>query len=251
MMNREQQTLKIYSELQEAYDFFNQHLFDNKLPDCIITLQREKNTAGYYSKKRFVNHNSETICEIALNPSYFAIRTIEETLSTLCHEQSHLWQAAFGKPGRGGYHNKEWAAMMINIGLMPSDTGLVGGKTTGDRMTHYIIEGGRFEEACKELITSKYRLSWADRFPPRMQALMGFTGDQDNSEGNENPKPRITWELEDNSDNPESNFTFKTPKKTRNKFTCPKCNANAWGSPSLSIICGVCNVAFLNVDDCE
>lgn len=64
--------------------------------------------------------------EIAMNPVYFSIRTIKATLSTLVHEMVHQWQFHFGKAGRRGYHNKEWAALMERVGLMPSDTGQAG-----------------------------------------------------------------------------------------------------------------------------
>ena len=47
-----------------------------------------------------------------------------------------------------GYHNKEWAAKMREIGLMPTDTGQPGGKDTGQKVTHFIEPGGRFEQAC-------------------------------------------------------------------------------------------------------
>lgn len=35
-----------YDELQAAYDYFNESLFDSELPDCLITLQREKKHTG-------------------------------------------------------------------------------------------------------------------------------------------------------------------------------------------------------------
>lgn len=47
-------TPETYDELQRAYDFFNEKLFSNELPPCLITLQREKRTYGYCSFKRFV-----------------------------------------------------------------------------------------------------------------------------------------------------------------------------------------------------
>ena len=59
--------------------------------------------------------------------------------STLVHEMCHLWQEDFGKPSRGGYHNRQWADKMIQVGLMPTDTGEPGGQLTGQRVTHYII----------------------------------------------------------------------------------------------------------------
>ena len=65
--------------------------------------------------------------EIALNPDTFEDRTDMEILNTLAHEMCHLWQHYFGKPSRGGYHNREWATMMEKIGLMPSSTSEPGG----------------------------------------------------------------------------------------------------------------------------
>ena len=70
-------TIETYNELQTAYDFFNTRLFDGGLPPCLITLQREKRTYGYFSSKRFVGSKSgQMVDEIAMNPSYFAIRSI-------------------------------------------------------------------------------------------------------------------------------------------------------------------------------
>ncbi|EII9919962.1 sprT domain-containing protein, partial [Salmonella enterica] len=41
--------IKAYSELQQAYDWFNPSLFDKALPDLLITLQRGRNTFGYFA----------------------------------------------------------------------------------------------------------------------------------------------------------------------------------------------------------
>jgi hypothetical protein len=43
------------------------------------------------------------------------------------------------KKCRGGYHDRVWGAKMEEVGLMPSNTGLPGGKKNGQQMTHYII----------------------------------------------------------------------------------------------------------------
>ncbi|EEJ5895151.1 hypothetical protein GSN43_004736 [Salmonella enterica] len=82
---------------QRAYDFFNEKLFSNELPPCLITLQREKRTYGYCSFKRFVGRESGyTVDEIAMNP--------------VCH--INLW----GKPGIvvycGGEHCNK-AALVV------------------------------------------------------------------------------------------------------------------------------------------
>lgn len=159
-------SLETYKELELAYAFFNEHLFDGKLPPCLITLQREKRTLGYLSHGRFVNSNGEQIDELAMNPSYFGVRSIKQTLSTLVHEQCHKYQRFIGKRHRAGYHDKVFSEIMEERGLFTSNTGKFGGKRTGQQMTHYIIKDGPFDKACDELIDSEFSLSWFDRFPP-------------------------------------------------------------------------------------
>jgi hypothetical protein len=48
-------TDQAYEELQCAYDYFNEKLFDGKLPPCLITLQRKPRTLGYYAPNNFTN----------------------------------------------------------------------------------------------------------------------------------------------------------------------------------------------------
>ena len=82
-------TPETYAELQHAYDVFNRSLFGGELPECLITLQRNKNTCGYFSPERFVNRNGQCIDEIAVNPSLFAVTPIIEVMQTLVHEMAH------------------------------------------------------------------------------------------------------------------------------------------------------------------
>jgi predicted SprT family Zn-dependent metalloprotease len=145
-------TKQAYARLDAAYDFFNKRLFDGKLPRCLITMQRHRGTYGYFCGERFerAGESEEVADEMALNPDHFDGRSQEDGLSTLVHEMVHVWQFHFGKPplDRDGYHNKQWAAMMKDVGLIPSDTGKPGGAETGRGMSHYIEEGGPFAVAC-------------------------------------------------------------------------------------------------------
>lgn len=234
-------TRDTYLELQSAYDFFNNTLFENRLPPCLITLQREKHTYGYFSSNRFVERSAGDFTdEIAMNPSYFGIRTIEESLSTLVHEMTHLEQQHFGKPGRGRYHNKEWGKLMLRVGLHPSNTGKPGGKMTGDQMTHYIISGGVFEKACAELITTNFTLSWIDRFPPiRPSAPLlmpkGINGGDEDEDDYTSGYSTLSPE-------PPA-FTLVFPvdgKETRTKYVCPLCQTAVWGKKNLVLLCGSC-----------
>jgi hypothetical protein len=161
-------TKQNYDELSHAYDFFNRRLFGGELPGCLFTLQRKSRSMGYFSFERFVNRDDTKSDEIALNPEYFATRPVEDVLSTMAHEQVHQWQRRFGTPPRRGYHDQEFAEKMKAIGLMPSATGTPGGKTTGEKMSHYIMADGPFIHACKELLQTSFVILWYDRFPVQM-----------------------------------------------------------------------------------
>ena len=135
-----------YLTIDALYKTFNEKLFKNELPECIITLQRKRNCCGYFSAERFLNlDDTKTVKdEIALNPETFK-RGQTEIMQTIVHEMCHLWQHHFGeKKSRTVYHNKEWADKMESIGLIPSNTGAQGGKRTGQKMSDYPLEGGLF-----------------------------------------------------------------------------------------------------------
>jgi len=154
----------VYGEWQRAYDYFNEKLFKGELPPCLITLHRHPKARGYFSEKRFLNRAGVSTDEIALNPEYFALNSPKSVMSTLCHEMAHGYIAHFGKDkSRQTYHNLEWADKMTAIGLEPSSTGLPGGKRVGQKITHYIIQGGPFDVFCDELLATGNFVSWFDR----------------------------------------------------------------------------------------
>lgn len=162
------QPIKSYNDIQAAFDYFNKQLFKNELSACLITYQRQKKSLAYFSPKRFANNTAETerVHEIAFNPSTFKGRSDREILSTLVHEMTHLWQEEHGTPPRRNYHNKQWSARMESMGLMPSDTAAEGGKKTGQRVSHYIIEGGKFEKITTPFVSKNQTLLFQDVSEP-------------------------------------------------------------------------------------
>lgn len=145
-------TQDFYDKMQYAYDYFNEKLFNNELPQCMITLQRKNGAYGYYKKNAFTNSKNENIAEIALNPNEFN-RPIKDILSTLVHEQAHLLHDIRGYVSRRGFHSKNWCEIMKDVGLQPvnckdgqdCDTG-------GAKMTHRILEGDIFDSICDDLL---------------------------------------------------------------------------------------------------
>ncbi|KZC39221.1 SprT-like domain-containing protein [Rhodanobacter denitrificans] len=263
-------------ELQQAFDYFNERLFHGVLPPCLITLQRERATFGYFHAKRFVSADGRAFThELALNPSYFVARTLKATLSTLCHELVHLQQEICGTPGRRGYHNAEWATFMKCIGLMPSDTGAPGGRETGERVSHYIVDGGLFDVAADDLLNDQFVLSWIDRYatavPVGMRVPENYRAKEiPNTTAPQIPDPANDGDVGplqassqltslaaselldeiDPRDMPEVAYRgtaqlIKWPSDARNgsrrtKYKCPGCKAQVWGKPKLDIRCGHC-----------
>ncbi len=136
-----------YGAFATAFKHFNAALFEGKLPDVILAFATHKKSYGYFIASRWRSGESDVrVGEIALNPDFLE-RTERDVAATIVHEMVHLWQHAFGRPSRRGYHNAQWADRMEAIGLMPSATGEPGGARVGQRMTHYVIEGGRFAQA--------------------------------------------------------------------------------------------------------
>ena len=198
-----QPTKDTYLQLDRAYDHFNTALFNDALPPCVLVLHRKKGAYGYFWGSTWSErHGKQLTDEIALNPETFAQRSLEEVLSTLVHEMCHLQQHHFGKPSRNGYHNKEWAQMMEQVGLIPTDTGLLGGKKTGQKMTHIIAPEGRFITACTQLLTEGFTIPWHAR-----------TRDAS---------------------------TARKKAASKTKYTCQACGTNAWAKPGTALICGTC-----------
>jgi hypothetical protein len=95
---------------------------------------------------------------------------------------------------------------MIALGVMPSSTGMVGGKITGAKMSHYILDDGPFAKAFADLAATGWKLNLeSTKLPGAPRA----------------PVSKV-------------------------KFTCPGCSANAWGKPGLRIACIPCGVQMIS-----
>lgn len=159
--------ISYYQQFQNAYDFYNERLFDGELQDCLIVFQRKTRTFGYISYDRHsIVGDTQYLHELALNPDYFAYRTVIETLSTLVHEMCHLKQHMDGTETRKTYHNKEFSTLMFERGLQTSHTGEEEGKPVGQNMSHYILPDGKFLEVTLEFLRETDFKNFYDRFTP-------------------------------------------------------------------------------------
>ena len=202
MMTYQSPTAETYEGLEKAFNFYNDKLFENRLPSVIFTLRAGRKAHGYFWAEQFTHReDGDPTHEIAMNPATMS-RDLVEVLSTLVHEMTHLEQQEYGKPGKNGNHNREWVGLMERIGLIPSNTGQPGGKKTGRQMTHYIDPMGDFLTACNELIDTGFDLPYFTR--PREAAA-------------------------------------KKKDLSKVKHTCPSCDFKAWAKQGANLICGDCN----------
>ncbi len=145
-------------KFNEAFEFLNKKLFAGSLTLPVITLQRRRNARAYFCPDRFVSKETGLKNhELAMNPDDFE-RDDKKVLSTLLHEMCHQWQTVFGKPSRGGYHNREWADKMQEVGLQAISKD---GGETGQKVSHEILEGDVFDILADEYIEAGFKIDWA------------------------------------------------------------------------------------------
>jgi hypothetical protein len=243
-------TEELYKQLSVAYEFFNAKLFEGKLPQTVITVQRDRNTMGYFSPLRWSNQAGAKAHEIALNPAYFAKRKVIEVFQTLVHEQCHVWQYEFGDPSRHGYHNEEWASKMISVGLMPSSTGDIGGDKTGQKMSDYPIPNGLFEQTCLTLISDGFSLYWTDRRIAKIDDINDATEILTEMPATiADPKIYLSQPIGNVFKDFTPIETLQRAKKTdsKSKYSCPSCNCNIWGKLGLTIRCESCDELFISL----
>lgn len=201
-MNIEQ----VYQSWYGAFAYYNETLFDGKLPPVLIVMDRScKKAKGTYHAASWISRHDEDakpVDQIIMNPDLFNGRTDAEILSTFVHEMVHHWQEHFGVKKRG-HHNAEWGGKMEALGLTPVPC-KPDGKTTGKHVTHEIARGGAFDEVTRMLIESGHKVEF--------QILP--SGDP---------------------------VRAKKKAASKTKFTCVRCDANAWGKPDTHILCGSCS----------
>lgn len=280
-MTNSKPTEKTYGQLQYAYDFFNKKLFGACLPEVVFTYHRQNRVMGYASFQRWEQGESAYVDEIAINPEYFTKYPLIEICQTLVHEMTHIWQGHFGKPGRRGYHNQEWASKMEEIGLMPSSTGMPGGARTGEAIMDYVMLDKPFMRACRSLIIKGFSFPLLDRFPVfRVDSPITVYDDKGNPvildqqyrlknsqsvpvsaykedlsviaveqrEAQSVALPDVDINLT-STDVPDKVMTTRPKRHSgRVKYMCKGCSCLFWAKPGLNVGCLDCNLKFQEED---
>jgi hypothetical protein len=97
---------EMYVLLQTAYDFLKDELFEGRLPNCLITLQRQRSSYAYFCAGRFRRKDGKRTDEIALNPQYGSVlskRADDDARHRCASGQGSNWpeDPSRGHSGRG------------------------------------------------------------------------------------------------------------------------------------------------------
>lgn len=90
--------------------------------------------------------------------------------------------------------------------LLLRRTGAPGGKTTGQKVSHYIIDGAPFQVAFTKLVNAGFQELYVD-----------------------------LWGEE----------TRKKKAASKTKYTCASCDCNAWAKPNTNLRCGDCDAPMI------
>lgn len=200
-----------FDAYRAMWSYFNAVMFGGTLREVILNFSRRAKSLGFFAPDRWESAGQVTH-EISLNPTHLRRDSARDVASTLVHEMVHLWQwqREHGAPKRPGYHDAQWGRKMEELGLMPSATGAPGGKRTGYKMSHYIVEGAAFARAF-DAMPAEYLLPWT-------------CGIDEDAIGKKKAKR----------------------KESKLKYTCPQCAMNMWGRPELRVRCEDCNVLLVS-----
>lgn len=100
------------------FDLFNEEFFEGRLLQAVISFERTRVT----SLGHFVVGRNQIALNDNINSRYIGSDDFY-LLAVLLHEQTHLWQKYFGKPGKGWYHNKQFIVKAIELGIICDSRG--------------------------------------------------------------------------------------------------------------------------------
>lgn len=113
---------ELVTTLYTWFDRFNVHFFEGKLPRTVISVERTRVTRlGHFVPDRDaigVRNRINVNAKYAGYDPWFSLRT-------LAHEMVHVWEQAFGKPGKNNYHTRAFRRKAAEIGILCDERGRV------------------------------------------------------------------------------------------------------------------------------
>ena len=106
---------ELWDGYRAAFTYFNDHLFEGTLPECILTLNAKGTSTGFFKATTW-KKGERDYHEICLNPALLN-RSDDLIFQTLVRLMVFLWQHTYGSPNSPGYCDSEYTQKMREIGL--------------------------------------------------------------------------------------------------------------------------------------
>ncbi len=201
--------------LQRAYNNLNQDLFDNSLPQAVITVMTSPGVNGHFVTGKIWKVGDERAYEINIGAESLH-RGTTRTIATLIHEMVHFYNLINGikdTSRQGRYHNSNFKAQAERRMLIIDHDKSIGYSITtpSDDLIKY-VKKRRYPN------TKIYR----DLFAP--SDTTSFGGGDDNNE----PSAKVG-----------KNGKIKKPSSTR-KYVCPECGMSVRATKEVHLQCLDC-----------
>lgn len=234
MNTEEKKTSEIlYSKIQKCINAIDIQFFSGngkeKIPELVFAINNQVRScvvAFVQANALYDKSNDTKLQYMGINP-YYLNRSVPEILSTICHELCHIYEHAYIHIPRGGYHDKNWDALMRDCGLEP-----IYMNSSRTAVSHKIIVDGVFETFAKNFEKENGEdffniVEYSAKLEDDVRKALGIEDGEDGEDGT--PRP-------DNADK-------KIKKYNRNKikYTCPTCGLKMWGKSGLKIMCCECS----------
>jgi hypothetical protein len=209
---------RVSNYLVKIFKAINEEYFDNKLEIPTITIQSTVGAYGHISVNKVWHSNDISTHELNLSADYLN-RPIENVVSTLIHEASHLYALQNGLRDtsmNGIYHNKTFKRIAEELGHLHIER--------HDRYGWTITEPT--EDTINFII--KYGFEDIQLVRGSQYSLTGIGGSKAGNSGTIPPKTR-------------------KPSSTR-KYICPCCGNSFRATKEINVMCMDCNEQFIVAD---
>ena len=216
-MKETTKTSRVAGYLEKMFRAINADSFAGKLEEPIITIMSTPGAYGHVTVSKVWRAKGSERYELNMAADWLE-RPIENVVSTLIHEMTHLYNMQMGIQdcSRGGtYHNKKFKEEAEKHMIAIEKHEKYGWTLTSptDELLEYIMEQG-----------------WGDIDMGR-GCLFGLLGGKDTGKPGKGAQGSAGGEDE--------------PKKgSSRRYQCPSCKAIVRATKDLKIICGSCNVDF-------
>lgn len=209
---------RVSNYLVKVFKGINEEYFNNELEIPTITIQSTVGAYGHVSVNKIWHNNEIATHELNLSADYLN-RPIENVVTTLIHEASHLYAMQNGikdTSNQGVYHNKRFKQIAEGIGHL--------------HVEKHEKYGWTLTEPTEDTIDFIIRYGFEDIQLVR-GALISIAGIGGAKAGNSGVIPPKT----------------KKPSSTR-KYICPCCGKSFRATKNLNVLCMDCNEQFVLAD---